>query len=695
MLVNVPLPAPSDSLFLWSTWFSEGQRALDRRELAAAVEWLGEALKLVAQGGPHDYEHARTQAMLAYAHFRQAEAFDVCGEDACRGKEDRERYCARAIAERDQARHHAACALPRLAGNDKPDTRAARGRAALVLGSLQVAAEQPHEAAASLKIAYEALWRLAGQVALYIETLKRIIETADRLGHYRQVIFYAQRLEDELVGATSRKLELAWAVAIQAEMLLYLGEYSQADALHSRWKGAAGECVPRKDCSLLCAYGLCVFGRSRFALGHYNVAEAYLELSIEIFCELKRRCLPGHPVLEFEALLAYAELLRRKGEFECAERYLCQAEVLLPICLAQFGAYGPSCAVRFRLAKGHAHLDLGQLEAACKCFLAALDIAEQQCAARYFLVVPCLLGLARIESERGHAGAALAYVNRALCVVQEAKATEAPEMAWTLHELAYAYLQDNKVEEAAPAAFAALGRLAASLRRDHPDEGEIRLTHSQSASSRHQVQLAKTQAERADKLFLSHVGNNLFALSRAMQMRAHILHTQRCLDSAFCLLECAQRVWQAQATPNNVIHPEQALLTLAIATVHAGRGDTKSADKIMTDQKFEKWALQLKGSHEFVGYELHRRANIFFGHRLFAEAEWLYGRAVKEYTKACGPNHPHTCAAREHQKLAACRLAEPPPHEVCACVPWFEPCVERDEHCDGCCPGTTPARSAS
>jgi tetratricopeptide (TPR) repeat protein len=671
-----PALSTTESALLWHTWFDAGEAALAKAETASAVEWLTEALRYACGCGTNDYRHPLTEATLAYAHFRNAEKLETCSKDSCLPKIRRDRFHQLAEDQRKLACQHASCALPGLTAGGQ-QVLVARGRAAFVLGSLHMAGGNFAQAASEFATAYQALFNIASQTALVEEILKHQIEVANRQADDRALLDAAKRLEPLLAKRPDRAAEMAWLLASKADAYLHYADYQKADDLVARWKRLMARCESAVECSLQCAYALEVFGRARLAMGYYADAECYLKRSAEI---QQRLCEP-HALIAFRVALARAELLTHRGQFRCAYEQLKLAESLLPRCTETFGAYSAESRVYLFLAKGRWYLAIGQYETAQSNFTCAMNLARQECHCRYYLIVPALVGLARIESERSRPGCALVHVNEALCILDGARALGTAEMAWTLNELAYAYLQDNKIDQAEPACRRALDTLKLSLRAQHPDEVPIRLTRAQSICAQHRSVEALKEVETARDLLSQCCPDDLFSMSRCLRIEGEIHHARRMLDCALELITCADHVWCEQERQIGIVHPEKCLITVAAATVYAGKDRADRAEDVLEKAKFCELACQLKLCHEFVAYELNRRGNLFFAHHLYREAAWLYCHAVKEYELQCGPDSANTKAACANHQRACQRIKEGGLCEDCPCVPWFTECLERK-----CCP---------
>jgi tetratricopeptide (TPR) repeat protein len=418
------------------------------------------------------------------------------------------------------------------------------------------------------------------------------------------------------------------------------------------------------------AYAHSVVGRARLALGHYDDARRCLCSSRDLFA-----CLPAADELQrLDVLLALAELTQRLGDFTCSEQYLGEAESILDQAEQKFGGYVAERRIHFCQTAARRWLAMGQLEPAQGCFSAALAKAEQNCACHYLIIVPSWLGLARIASEQNLTATALEHVHCALQLLQTSGASMTPEMAWTLHELAFAYVQDNKSDQAQTASENAIRVLGMSLRAGHPDEAAMRLCLASSLLSKHLPERALDEISRAVATLRQFMPCRVFDAARAMRFEAEVHHARRAFDCARFLLECARRLWCEHESRVGVVHPERCLFSLQLAALAARRGDAAEIDAALKFDPFLKLAGKYKGAHERVAYEINRRANLVFEHGLLDEARWLYELAVEHYALACGPDHPFTTKARRHAELATKRLTEPGSPELCPCAPCYRPC---------------------
>ncbi len=665
----------TEAILLWHTWFDAGRSALDQNKLGAAVEWFTEALRYACGCEANDYRRPLSEATLAYAHFRLSEQFDTCACDRCIPRPQRNRFCQLAEEQRKLAEQQANCAFAKIEVTH-PELRLAKGRAAFVLANLRMRCGDYSSAASHFVEAFDLLKDVQSQVALVELILKHQIEVAYRLADDDSLLKAAGLLEPLLVAITGRIAELAWLLASKADAYLHFASYQRADDLFPRWKRLMARCLYEDQCSLQCAYGLEVFGRARLAMGHYDEAECLLARSAEIQQLLRP---PVHPLIAFRVALARGELLNRRGHFRQADEQLTLAESLLPRCHEQYGPYSAESRTYFHSARGRWYLAGGQFDAAMTSFTTALNMARAESDCRYYLIVPALLGLARVESERSRVNCALVHVNEALCILDRANALSTAEAAWTMHELAYAYLQDNKIDQAEPASNRALDTVVLSLRRGHPDEISMRLARAQSLCAQHSSQEALKEVETARALLTKIVPEDFATAARCLRTEAEVYHARRQLSCAKDLLRCASNLWAEHECLFGKTHPERCLITIAYATVFAGEDDTAKASSILIEAQFFEQALRLKLCAEYLGYELNRRGNLFFAHHLYREAFWLYSLAVGQYEHEGQADNPLVVTVRANMQKACDRLAEI--DADCPCVPWHTACKKRP-----CCP---------
>jgi tetratricopeptide (TPR) repeat protein len=677
----------SESTLLWATWQQYGAAALDRGEYATAITWLSESLAHLQQGGPSDLSHAVTQAHLALAHFRMSLEHEVCAADACLSREHRRRARKRAVRSRTLANNCAQSALPRLRASSADDVRLARGRAAFVLAKCHFGNAEYGAAASCFNVARDAIAQLGSQSALLTEVLKGLFAANDGAGNYEAALEDLLHLEPVLASDPLRLEELAWLVASRAQMYIYRGQYREADSSYSRWTFLVGQLDSEGQGSDHAAFGHAVFGRTRLALGYYDDAETQLCRSRTLTLNKAKR----HAALLVDVATALGDLAERRGQFACAQQLLRDADERIHFTEKQHGRRLPAARWRWTMASARRWLSLGQFVEACECFTAARSLAEQELGCKYFFFVPPILGLARIESERGAHAAALDLVHCAILALQQAGAMESAEMAATWHELAHAYVQADKSDEAEPACRNAIQLLASALRANHPDEASMRLTLAQILSGKHRARAALDEVRRAGDNLRQHAPCRAFDRARAFRIEAEIELACRSGCCALGILNCARCIWHDEEKALAITHPERALITFDLAAVGKHLPDENLVARILADDDFDLWICRYKCDHERAGYELHRRANMLFEHGLYREAEWAYGKAVEQYTIACGSDHPSTRAAFKHQATAQRRRDEPGLPEVCPCYPGYVPCgVVNDSPCH-CPPVCSPS----
>lgn len=685
-----PAPITStcpESLLLWRTWFENGQRGLESGDLAHAVEWLREALEHVAADGAHAKIHAITEATLAYAYFRNSQNLAACARDSCATDCVRERYRRVADDHRQRACQHAECALPCLTEKDET-TRVALGRAEFVLGMVCDAQHKFELAEGHFTRASQKLQGISGHLVLRAESLRRAFDGAFGTGQFARARARLDDLEQVFDALPDNPPEnVSWLLACRAAVLLYVGQYQEADALRPRWQAVHARCAEGRECSLYCAEAHAVFGRARMLMGYYDDAARDFERSGRINDLLSE---PSR-LLHFDLLLVRAELAARLGEYGCSLAWLACAEPLLVQLEKTYCALICERHVRLCLAKADNYLALGELTAACACYEAARQHAEKQCPGRYLLLVPAWLGIARVHALRSRIPQSLACVRCALECLEQARATVTPEFADAMHALAVAYLLDSKPDEAGPACELALQTLTMSLRTEHPNRAAMLVTLAESLSSQHKAEVALARLDEAESLFERSTPNDLFAIARLLGVRAQALHARRDVGCAGQTIRCAINVWREQErrvtkqraaepnAPTGFDQPEKALLYLELALTNVHFGAAPEAAAVLLEFHVQELLRSLKGGNEFAGFELHRLGHRFLKHKLYTEAEWLYALAVGHYASACGEHHPLTVAARDSQQHAVALRDEPWPHDLCACVPWYVPCSARDE----------------
>jgi tetratricopeptide (TPR) repeat protein len=665
-------PPQAESTFLWSTWSQAGHGALERGDYLTAVKWLCEAQRQLCAGGPNDRQLAVTQSALSFARFRLAERYDACAANPCVSKSRRKRLRALAAKERKAAYACAALVLKRL----RPDPRNAAisiayARAAFVAAKSCLAAADFSEAARCFAAAIKALEPIESQAALINASLQGQFEVGYRSGDYKLAYAAVVRLRQR-VGARADERALAtWLIACEADLLLLMGRYREADNLYERWRNLFSTLDAAAQCSAQAAYGFAVFGRSRLKLGYYDDAGACLASSRQILSSLRTQEL----LVKVDVLLAMADRAQRMGDFPCAHILLGEAELALVQAELRHKQRVGSRRLQLCQLRGERWLAMGQFEQARPCFEEAECLARQDCPCNYMLLVPALLGLAHIECERSCIDQALAHVNSALECLQQAGASATAEMAHTLHQLARVYLQRGSLAEAQPPCESAIWTLRAALRADHPEEARMRLSLAEALSGKHQAERALGEARASRDMLQRYVPQRAFDVARCLRVEAEIMHSQRDFDCALWTLLCAMKIWQEPEVSLQIRHPERALITLGMALIHVHRGEPQLIDQILRAGDFHDCMLRYKGAEDRVGFELNRRGNLFFEHGLFNEARWLYDLAAEHYELGCGPTHRATLAARDHEKSATARMAEPPEDYQCACSPYYRDCA--------------------
>ena len=109
--------------------------------------------------------------------------------------------------------------------------------------------------------------------------------------------------------------------------------------------------------------------------------------------------------------------------------------------------------------------------------------------------------------------------------------------------------------------------------------------------------------------------------------------------------------WKNGEDEANVSHPEKSAIQLAKAAIKVRLGRRPEANRIF-DLQLRALCKIKDNSETAVAFELNRLGNIYYGHYLYQEAGWLYGKAAEAYSRACGEGHQFTRQAREYQKKA-------------------------------------------
>jgi hypothetical protein len=651
-------PKPLGELaLLWRTWYSSGSRALDEGDDSLAVSWLSEALDHSSPEGDSRAQYVITAAALTYAMFRLSEAHFERSNDICLTKDARERYRKSAEQLLAAAEKHA-CSVLECAKSCSDNDLAlclARARATFVCASIHLRSSEFTKAAACFKEARAAASRLKNERELTEKILKGLISSQYPLGHYLLALDATRALQKLLSESNDRNQLSTWLLAMESDLLYRTGEYAEADSNFIRWRKQLATLDSAAQCSEQAAFGFAVFGRSRLATGYIGDADFALERAAYLHSAGAHL----RTLLEIDVLLARSELSTRRCDFLRADDLMRQAEKLIEIS-KEPAPFLSERKASLCLHKGYRLLDSGQFEAACSCFASALTIADRECASCYMLVVPALLGIARTNSQRGKTPEALQSIHRALACLQQAKRATSPEMARAMHELAFAYVHDDKAQQAQPACSSAIRLLRISLRSQHPDEAEFRLTLSQSLSSAHHAEHALKEVEAARDLYQRSFPCQLFNKARAMRLEAEIRHARRELNGAWQLLACAFQLWQEQEQLAGVEHLEKSLIFLDTYLINIARDEPVDASTIET---FKTIASTYFGTNELLNRYLNRRANLCSEHLLNLEATWL-----RELTRSEPPEESKN--KKKQKKSVQQRI----PSEYCPCIPWYSEC---------------------
>ena len=289
---------------------------------------------------------------------------------------------------------------------------------------------------------------------------------------------------------------LAQLLACRADVLVQLGRYREADQLYARWRAAGS--------SLSSGARLQPILRSCPHDLRPNAVDA------GTFCRSWRAAGAGQCVLEnsvvtdpwylFEILLARAELALQLADYRCANDLLLKAQAVGVAVTPHFSGVADREA-RWLIASGRRHLALGRYAAAREQFCEAQKLIQARCPARLLIWVAATLGLARTESSQSSLIEAERQARNALARLEASKTTGLTlEMAWTLHELAFVYIQDERPEEAEPICRRAIELVGISLRSGHPSEVDIRITLAKSLLSQHHPDEAEERCTAAAAL---------------------------------------------------------------------------------------------------------------------------------------------------------------------------------------------------
>lgn len=661
-------PTESVSLELWRLWFDRGLKAIDDREYPIAILWLREAMRHVCVGGPDDRRHAMTQGQLAFAHLKLAhencrEAVEQCLSE-CEIKK-REELAKQSL---EEARVAAQCATPRLTYLDDPQNNLATARTFHVLGEVCRLAEEFAVAREKFAQARRGYLLIPSQAASLADVNVRLFELDYRLGDFPKAILDLVPLEQYVTGLDDKSW-LAQLIAARADTLIQIGRYREAGLLYPRWKNLIGIPIERLKGTYEHAYALAVFGRANLILGNLNEAATLLERSqgfleclppwkdwLRACLSCRYSCCPCRDdSLRFDVPFLQAELALAQGDLVCSRELLnCAGQ---PTWIDR--------QIRLCLGRGKLHLALGSFHDACLCFAEARRLSESMVPCRAVLFIPALLGLSRSDSETSNWTAAIAFASQAIQCLEQRHETISAEFAWSLHELAVAYVRDDRSREAGPLCDKAASLLRMTLRPGHPDEAPLLLTQAEFWISRHQPDRALRDLARAATIYRQASSQDGFAFARMLRIEGEAHQAAYQPNCAMQTFLCAYKCWEAQEARLNCVHPEKSLILLGLAVVNVSNRAGIEADKLFVD--LCPLLTKLKGNMARAGFELNRRGNLFQSLGLYDEADWLYCHAEELYCKCHGPNHPHTQQVRANRETVKQRKEKACPPKMCDC----------------------------
>lgn len=668
-VVQGPPATETVSLELWRLWLDRGLKAIDDREYPIAIHWLREAMRHVCVGGPEDRRHAITQGNLAFAHLRLAH--ENCREIVEQCLNDCEINKLEVLAKQalEEARVEAQCAAPRLtyADND-PQNNLATARNFHVLGEVCRLAEEFSGARERFAYARRGYALIPSQTESLAEVDVRLFEIDYRLGDFLKARDDLNELEQYVAGRDD-KPRLAQLVAARADTLIQIGRYREAGLLYPRWKDLIGLPIERLKNTYEHAFALAAFGRANLILGNLSEAATLLERSRELLeCLPPRKdwlracltcrysCCPYRDdSLRFDVPFLQAELALAQGDLVCARELL--------NCVGQ-----PTWIdrrIRLCLARGKLQLALGCFHDACLCFAEARKLSESMMPCRAVLFVPALLGLSRSDSETSNWAAAIALASEANRCLEQRHETISAEFAWSLHELAVAYVRDDRSREAGPLCDKAASLLGMTLRPGHPDEAPLLLTQAEFWISRRQPDQAFSALARAATLYRQISSRDGFAFARMLRIEGEAHQADHQPNCAMHCFLCAYKCWEEQEARLKCIHPEKSLILLGLAVVNVSNGACDEADKLFV--VLRPLLCELKGNLARAGFELNRRGNLFQSLGLYDEADWLYCHAEEFYGECHGTNHPFTQQVRANRETVKRRKAEACPPTMCDC----------------------------
>jgi tetratricopeptide (TPR) repeat protein len=674
MTDSVTATAIAHSPALWRTWFDEGLRAIDQGAYRDAVSWLQEAMRHIPDSSGADRRCAMTQANLAFVLMRWSQRYcerilpsedqywvpipecracispipppdgwNGIGDDAlltpAAARERAQMLMKWAVAEASKAWQH----FQSGSGNGTSQTVLAIARTEHVLGESCRRTGESSDAGRWFSQALKNYRTFPLQESAVDELLCRLFEFSYCQCRFDKALARLDDLERRIAPRPGSVRWVAKLVACRADVHLQQADYREAAELYQRWAALDRKEAPgpgdRRDIAYACA----LFGRALTIVGRLNESESLLDRGLPLAEQLKPRDL----TVWFDLRLALGELHLVRGRLDIAHTHLEQ--------LAELKPADPGRQVRLSTTRGRLHLALGQFVVSRSCFEEGRRTALASCGNRPLLLVPPTLGLARLDSLRSHW---MRGVERSRQMVRHVEAQEnqvRAEMGSSRHELAYAFLHDDKGNESGPLCETARQLLAVALGPTAPELADLQMTIAGIFWSRGELALAHDACANALERLRAQGGLDLFAIARVWSLQGQLLHSAGELRRAEYFFDCAHTTWVDRELSLRLEHPEKSLLLLGIATLAAAQGGPSAAEE--TFQELLPLLIQLKGTRARVGYELNRRANIFLRLRRFPEAIWLYEKARDLYSEELGAKHPYATRILDNLRQAQQRMA--------------------------------------
>lgn len=644
------------SIVLWRIWFDDGLAAIERGDFLQAIPWLVEALRYTSSGSDDDLRNAMTQAHLAWALSKQAEAYcrdvklsaealaaiapgcephcPICSPCCC--DEDSPKL-APAVAEtragefRAQAWGLAQNAAPRLKfDRQQPQLNLATARATQLVGEANVVKGDMAEAARFFELALTYyIPHLPAQIAATDAVLASLFLVRFRQGRFDNALAAAIRLENRVAPRPHQEAWTARLLTCQAETLLRQGEYRSAVSLYARWKGLHLQGERGPDFAVDAARGGAIFAKALILTGDLDEAFRAVSVGRDVL-----ECVPVEdPTILFDLAAAQAEISLQRGELLPAQQ-----------ALDSVGDLPPSDTVRllrYRLTMARLALARGDYSEARSRYTESLAIAETLAEPRLIGVVPSLVGLARVDSLQGDWKTACVNARCAIDRLESERGRLRPELALALHELAVGFQHDNGLEESGALVEKALELLTTLSGASHPEAINMHLTAAVYEIAQRRPREALESCRSAQTLQRKFAPCDGFGLARVWGAEALADHTHGDLCSAHCKYEAALERWSEAEVCLGKVHPEKSLLMLTLAALLLAAGNELTA--------FETYIAllplldELKCHHPGrMAYEINRWANLFKKTYRFTEAMWLYSQSAALYAQAYGSNHPYT-----------------------------------------------------